>query len=132
MTERPNSLRVLNGMPAVTALNRKKTALLMIDFQMESFTGLLPAAETEKLAEKAVRLMDWADRHKIKTLHMQRAARSPASPPKYSTQKMITFIMTEKGQSKRYPFALPYISSNYVELLFTSNVSISTSTVHIP
>lgn len=80
MTERPNSLRVLNGMPALTRLNKKKTALLMIDFQMESFTGLLPASETEKLAEKAARLMDWADKNKIKTIHMQRAARSPASP----------------------------------------------------
>ena len=43
-----------------------------------------------------------------------------------------TIIITEKGQSKRYSFALPYISSNYVKLPFTSNVSISTSTVRIP
>lgn len=42
-------------------------------------------------------------------------------------------IYNDRERAKQeISFALPYISSNYVELLFTSNVSISTSTVHIP
>lgn len=80
MAVKPNSLRTLSGIPNLERLDKKKTALLLIDFQMESFTGALPVPNAELIVEKAVKLMDWADKHKIKTIHMQRLAKSPASP----------------------------------------------------
>ena len=80
MIPTPNSLRALSGVPDIEKLNRKKTALIMTGFQMEYFTGLLPVADAPDLAERAVKLLDWADKRKIKTVHMQKLAKSPSAP----------------------------------------------------
>ncbi len=80
MTLMPNSLRSLAGIPDIEKLYRKKTALIMAGFQMEFFTGLLPVPDAYSLVDRAVKLMDWADKHKIKTVHMPKLAKSPASP----------------------------------------------------
>lgn len=80
MTLTPNSLRALAGIPDIEKIHRKKTALIMTGFQMEFFTGILPVPDAYNLVERAVKIMDWADKNKIKTIHMPKTAKSPASP----------------------------------------------------
>ena len=79
-TSTPNVFRRLTGQPDITRLKRDKTALLMIEFQAEHFTGVLPVEEREELLNKAVAAMDWADKNKILTVHVHHQAKSPASP----------------------------------------------------
>ncbi|MBR1777945.1 MAG: isochorismatase family protein [Alphaproteobacteria bacterium] len=75
----PNIFRRLSGTPDITRLKRTKTALLMIEFQAEHFTGVLPVDNREALTAAAVKAMDWADKNKILTVHVYHQAKSPAS-----------------------------------------------------
>lgn len=79
MTATPNIFRKLSGIPDTARLERKKTALLLIEFQAEHFTGALPAEEAKALLPAAVKMMDWADKNKIRTFHIRHLAKSPAS-----------------------------------------------------
>lgn len=76
----PAVFRRLSGTPDVTRLNRKKTALLLIGFQTEHFTGTLPAANADAAIRSAVRLKEWADKNKIPVFFIRHQAKSPASP----------------------------------------------------
>lgn len=76
----PNVFRSLTGQPDITRLKKSKTALLMIDFQAEHFTGAFPVDKQESLLNQAVNAMDWADKNKILTVHVYHQAKSPASP----------------------------------------------------
>jgi len=75
----PNIFRQLSGIPDLTRLQKKKTALLLIEFQEEHFTGVLPVEGQEVLTALAVKAMDWADKNKILTVHICHQAKSPAS-----------------------------------------------------
>ena len=75
----PNIFRQLTGQPDITRLQRSKTALLMIEFQAEHFTGTLPVENRETLIASAVKAMDWADKNKILTVHIYHHAKSPAA-----------------------------------------------------
>ena len=78
-TSSPNIFRRLSGTPDITRLKRTRTALLMIEFQAEHFTGALPVDGQEALTALAVKAMDWADKNKILTVHIYHQAKSPAS-----------------------------------------------------
>ena len=78
-TATPEIFRRLTGQPDVTRLHRKKTALLLIDFQTEHFTGLLPVENQEALIAATVRATDWADKNKILTVHVCHQAKSPSA-----------------------------------------------------
>lgn len=80
MTSTPNIFRKLSGIPDPARLESKKTALLMIEFQAEHFTGALPVEGAKELIEPALKIMNWADKHKIRTIHIAHRAKSPASP----------------------------------------------------
>lgn len=80
MSSIPNTFRKLSGAADITKLKSKKTALLLIEFQSEHFTGALPVEEAETLLPCAVKMMDWADKHKILSIHVRHLAKSPASP----------------------------------------------------
>ena len=78
-TATPNIFRRLTGQPDITRLKKKKTALLMIEFQGEHFTGKLPVEGAEALLASAVKAMDWADKNNILTVHIYHAAVSFAA-----------------------------------------------------
>ncbi len=80
MITTPNVFRKLAGIPALTRLKKKKTALLLIEFQAEHFTGLLPVEGAQEIISSAVKMMSWADKNKIMTIHIRHQAKSPASP----------------------------------------------------
>lgn len=80
MTITPNVFRRLSGIPDPTRLETKKTALLLIEFQAEHFTGMLPVEGAQEIIAPAVKIMNWADKHKIMTIHVRHQAKSPASP----------------------------------------------------
>ena len=80
MTGLPNVLRLLTGAPEITRFHRAKTAVVLIDFQAEHFTGALPVAGADGVVAATVRLNEWAEKHKIKIIFVRRAAKSPASP----------------------------------------------------
>lgn len=80
MTTTPNVFRKLSGAPVLTRLEKKKTALLLIEFQAEHFTGLLPVEGAHEIIAPAVKMMNWADKNKIVTIHIRHLAKSPASP----------------------------------------------------
>lgn len=78
-TPMPNIFRELSGTPDSTRLSKKKTALLLIEFQEEHFTGVLPVENQEALISSAVKVMEWADKNKLLTIHVCHHAKSPAS-----------------------------------------------------
>ena len=80
MTDLPNVLRRLTGAPEIVRFHRSKTAVVLIDFQAEHFTGALPVADADGVVDATVRLNEWAEKHKIKTVFVRHAAKSPASP----------------------------------------------------
>ena len=100
MTLTPNSLRALTGIPDIEKIHRKKTALIMTGFQMEFFTGLLPVPDAYNLLERAVKIMDWADKNKIKTIHMPKTAKSPCQPRLCPEQRRRIFSSGTDSETK--------------------------------
>ena len=78
-TSAPNIFRRLTGHPDITRLQKSKTALLLIEFQEEHFSGILPVESAPELTALAVKAMDWADKNKILTVHVRHQAKSPAA-----------------------------------------------------
>lgn len=75
----PEIFRRLTGQPDITRLQKSKTALLLIDFQVEHFTGVLPVENQASLIGSAVKAMDWADKNKLLTIHVRHQAKSPSA-----------------------------------------------------
>ena len=75
----PNIFRRLSGSPDATRLFKKKTAVLLLEYQNEHFTGLLPIEAAYAAVAPAVALMNWADKHKIMVCHVRHLAKSRAS-----------------------------------------------------
>ena len=75
----PEVFRRLTGVPDITRLRKGKTALLLMEFQGEHFTGSLPVENQESLTAAVVRAMDWADKNKILTVHILHLAKSPSA-----------------------------------------------------
>lgn len=65
------TIRSIGGAQAASGIAPRSTALVLIDFQNEYFTGRLPLPEGEAALRKAAALMHFADRHGIAVFHVQ-------------------------------------------------------------
>ena len=74
------TLRQQAGLQAPTALAPAKTALLLIDFQMEYYGGGLPIPDGASAAKNAATLVDWADQVGVHVIHIHHVAGNPRSP----------------------------------------------------
>ncbi|HEY3298837.1 MAG TPA: cysteine hydrolase family protein [Armatimonadota bacterium] len=74
------SLRQLAGLKRPTSLDPGKTALILIDIQMDYFTpDKLYIPDGDRVAANASRLREWAGSRGIAVVHIQQVS-SPASP----------------------------------------------------
>lgn len=76
----PKTLRQLAGLQTPTALMATKCALLLIDFQLEYYSGALPIPDGVAAAENAAKLVAWADRVGVHVIHVHHVAGHPKSP----------------------------------------------------
>ncbi|KIH84587.1 cysteine hydrolase family protein [Pseudomonas batumici] len=68
------TLRALSGVTPIDRLDPKTSALLVIDFQNEYFSGRLPIPDGLQALQNTRRLIDFADREKIPVIHVQHVA----------------------------------------------------------
>lgn len=73
------TIRTIAGAPAPVALQAASTALLVIDFQNEYFTGKMPIPDGMAALNNAKRLIAFADQHKMPVFHVQHV--TPAGTP---------------------------------------------------
>lgn len=76
------TLRSILGAGQPTSLPARTTALLVIDFQNEYFTGSLPIPNGMSALQNARALVDYADRHGWNVVHVQHIA--PAESPLFT------------------------------------------------
>lgn len=81
MTQHP-TIRALSGASAPQSLDPSKTAILVIDFQNEYFTGKMPIPDGEKALTNAKRLIERADESGMKVYHVQHV--TPAGSPVFA------------------------------------------------
>lgn len=74
------TLRQQAGLQAPTSIAPTKTALLLIDFQMEYYSGGLPIPDGAAAAKNAADLVDWADQVGVHVIHIHHVAGNPKSP----------------------------------------------------
>ncbi|HEX7912059.1 MAG TPA: isochorismatase family protein [Paraburkholderia sp.] len=77
-----HTLRSILGATAPVSLNARNTALLVVDFQNEYFTGSLPIPDGAAALRNARTLVDFADRHGWRVVHVQHVA--PADSPLFA------------------------------------------------
>jgi nicotinamidase-related amidase len=79
MTNTQPTIRAMFGATPIQHLERGKTALLVIDFQNEYFTGRMPIPDGEAALANTRKLIDYADSNAIPVYHVQHveAAGSP-------------------------------------------------------
>lgn len=65
------TIRSIAGIAPVSQLDPAATALVLIDFQNEYFDGKLPLPDAVAAAEKAARLVAWADRLGMPVFHVR-------------------------------------------------------------
>jgi len=68
------TIRAMSGAQPVSQLPAGKTALLIIDFQNEYFTGKMPIPDGVAALNKARELIAFADEHKMPVYHIQHVA----------------------------------------------------------
>lgn len=76
------TLRAMSGATPVSQLPAGKSALLVIDFQNEYFTGKMPIPDGAAALANTRELINFADRHKIPVYHVQHVA--PAGSPVFA------------------------------------------------
>lgn len=76
------TLRALSGAAPRRQLPRGATALLVIDFQNEYFSGRLPIPHGPQALEQARRLLPWADAVQVPVFHIQHIA--PEAAPVFA------------------------------------------------
>jgi nicotinamidase-related amidase len=76
------TIRAMAGAAAPERLNPATTALVVIDFQNEYFTGKMPVPDGQAAMENARRLVAFADRSGIAVYHVQHVA--PAGSPVFA------------------------------------------------
>lgn len=77
-TDHP-TLRTIGGASAPKTLDAKTTALVVIDFQNEYFSGKLPVPDGSKALGQAKKLVSFADKHGIEVIHVRHI--TPAGSP---------------------------------------------------
>ncbi|NWA82772.1 cysteine hydrolase family protein [Pseudomonas sp. D2002] len=73
------TIRAMLGAKPTDQLDPKTTALLVIDFQNEYFTGRMPIPDGMKALENTQRLIRFADKEKIQVIHVQHIAPDDAA-----------------------------------------------------
>ncbi|MEB0047324.1 MULTISPECIES: cysteine hydrolase family protein [unclassified Pseudomonas] len=68
------TIRAMSGAEPMDKINPKTTALLVIDFQNEYFTGRMPIPDGMAALKNAQRLIDFADKNHIQVVHVQHIA----------------------------------------------------------
>ncbi|MDQ0139039.1 cysteine hydrolase family protein [Cupriavidus necator] len=76
------TLRTIAGAPAPTAIDAASTAVLVIDFQNEYFSGKLPIPDGPAALANARRLVDHADAAGMPVFHIQHV--TPAGSPVFA------------------------------------------------
>ena len=76
------TIRTIAGASAPAALQAASTALLVIDFQNEYFTGKMPIPDGMAALNNAKRLIAFADQHKMPVFHVQHV--TPAGTPVFA------------------------------------------------
>jgi nicotinamidase-related amidase len=76
------TIRTLAGATAPHTIDQARTALLVIDFQNEYFTGKMPVPDGLNALRNARRLVAHADRHQIPVFHIQHV--TPAGSPVFA------------------------------------------------
>ena len=87
------TLRRILGAAAPASLPDQATALLVIDFQNEYFTGALPIPNGTAALQHARALVDHADRHGWQVVHVQHVA--PADSPLFAADSRNVEIHTD-------------------------------------
>ncbi|WP_050467742.1 isochorismatase family protein [Herbaspirillum chlorophenolicum] len=73
------TIRSIAGALVPVSLEAASTALLVIDFQNEYFTGMMPIPDGRAALANAKRLVAMADRHRMPVFHVQHV--TPAGTP---------------------------------------------------
>lgn len=73
------TLRELYSLPKTARLVPSRTALILVDFQNEFFSGKLALADAPRAAKSATQLLRWARRKGIAVIHVLQVAKSPTS-----------------------------------------------------
>lgn len=73
------TIRAMLGAKPTDRLDPKTTALLIIDFQNEYFTGRMPIPDGMKALENTQRLIKFADKESIPVIHVQHIAPDDAA-----------------------------------------------------
>ncbi|MCU1739034.1 cysteine hydrolase family protein [Pseudomonas sp.] len=73
------TIRAMFGAKPTDGLDPKTTALLVIDFQNEYFTGRMPIPDGMKALENTKRLIAFADKEHIPVIHVQHIAPAGAA-----------------------------------------------------
>lgn len=68
------TIRAMSGAESIGRLDPKTTALLVIDFQNEYFTGRMPIPDGMKALENTQHLITFADKEHIQVIHVQHIA----------------------------------------------------------
>ncbi|MGY2161432.1 isochorismatase family protein [Pseudomonas tolaasii] len=68
------TIRAMSGAKPVDRLEPQTTAVLVIDFQNEYFTGRMPIPDGLKALENTRRLIEFADAQQIQVIHVQHIA----------------------------------------------------------
>lgn len=76
------TIRAMSGAAPIAALDAKTTALLVIDFQNEYFTGAMPIPDGAAALRNTRRLIEHADTAHIPVIHVQHIA--PAGSPLFA------------------------------------------------
>ena len=80
--EQAPTIRTMSGAQATTSLVADETALVVIDFQNEYFSGRMPIPDGAAALAKTRELITFADSHKIPVYHVQHVA--PAGSPVFA------------------------------------------------
>jgi nicotinamidase-related amidase len=78
-TEDHPTLRTIGGATAPKSLEAKTTALVVIDFQNEYFSGKLPVPDGSKALNQTQKLVRFADQHGMEVIHVRHI--TPAGSP---------------------------------------------------
>lgn len=73
------TIRTMSGATAAQTIHASRSALLVIDFQNEYFSGRMPLPDGERALRNAQRLIDHADQAKMPVFHVQHV--TPAGSP---------------------------------------------------
>jgi nicotinamidase-related amidase len=88
----PQTLRALYGLAPPPALSAAHTALVLVDFQQEFFTGRLPLRHGPAAAATAARLMTWARASGILVVNVRNVIPRPGSPTFASGSSTVAFV----------------------------------------